>query len=125
MTKLKAFYATIKMTKSFVKTSYSDIVTKHPSSKVDFLLGVLPAWFRFSKLTYKDFKSKIEDSIMLDHYTVKKLALVLAVQAEIEGMKAANSFDGQIGRAIDFGQKDFNSKANELENLAHANDDQL
>ena len=121
MTKLKAFYATIKMTKSFVKT----LQDFNKQTKVDFLLGVLPAWFRFSKLTYKDFKSKIEDSIMLDHYTVKKLALVLAVQAEIEGMKAANSFDGQIGRAIDFGQKDFNSKANELENLAHANDDQL
>ena len=62
---------------------------------------------------------------MTDYCAVKRLALVLAVQAEIEGMKAANSFDGQIGRAIAFGQKDFNSKASELENLAHAHDEQL
>jgi hypothetical protein len=62
---------------------------------------------------------------MTDYYTVKRLALVLAVQAEIEGMKAENLYriDGQ--HSVAYTNKHFQSKACELENLAHAHDEQL
>tara|TARA_R110000851_G_scaffold254895_1_gene407505 strand:+ start:779 stop:967 length:189 start_codon:yes stop_codon:yes gene_type:complete len=62
---------------------------------------------------------------VIDHYTVKRLALVLAVQAEIEGMKSENAHRENCGNAQAYGDEDFQSKANELENLAHAHDEQV
>jgi hypothetical protein len=60
-----------------------------------------------------------------DYYAVKRLALVLAVQAEIEGMKSENERFKFYGDVPPYGPADFQNKAGELENLANANDDQL
>lgn len=60
---------------------------------------------------------------LMDYYTVKRLALVLAIQSEIEGMKATNS-------QYDFGSEpytdvDFRSKAEQLRELAYKHNEQL
>jgi hypothetical protein len=57
---------------------------------------------------------------------VRRLAMVLAVQAEIEGMKAANELHKQeYGGGIEYQDKYFQEKAEELRNLAYSHDDQL
>jgi hypothetical protein len=56
---------------------------------------------------------------------VKRLALVLAVQAEVEGMKAENMQREQIGHSMAWTEADFCEKAEELRNLAHGHDMQL
>lgn len=56
---------------------------------------------------------------------VRRLALVLAIQAEVEGMKADNQYRECRGESISYGDNEFVSKAEELRNLAHAHDDQL
>ena len=56
---------------------------------------------------------------------VKRLALILAVQAEIEGMKSANIERESNGVAIAWDESMFCEKAEELRNLAHAHEDQL
>ncbi len=61
----------------------------------------------------------------MDYYDVKRLALVLAVQAEIEGMKADNMLHAIHTTAPRHDNEDFQSKACELENLAHAHNEQL
>lgn len=61
----------------------------------------------------------------MKHEDVKRLALVLAVQAEIEGMKSANYQREQNGEAHAYGDEDFVSKADELKNLSYAHDEQL
>ena len=61
----------------------------------------------------------------MDHYDVKRLALVLAVQAEIEGMKFDNMQREQFGDSHAYTDEDFKAKSCELENLAHANNEQL
>lgn len=53
---------------------------------------------------------------------VKRLALVLEVQAEIEAMKAANS---QHPNDQPYTEKDFREKANKFSDLAYAHDRQL
>lgn len=58
-------------------------------------------------------------------YTVKRLALVLEVQAGIEGMKAANLPREQNGESQAYGSKDFNDAAMRLGELAYAHDEQL
>ncbi len=61
----------------------------------------------------------------MDEYDVKRLALVLAVQAEIEGMKAANDGSKYFQREPDYHEGHFQEKAMELTNLAHMHRDQL
>ncbi len=58
-------------------------------------------------------------------YDVKRLALVFAVQAEIEGMKAENISREQNGQFPAYGAEQFNECASRLENLAYAHDEQL
>ena len=58
-------------------------------------------------------------------YTVKRLALILAVQAEIEGMKALNAERLQDGYAPGYDDKAFYNKAEELRILAAKHDEQL
>ena len=58
-------------------------------------------------------------------YTVKRLALVLAVQAEIEGMKAENENRKQQNHSMAYTDPEFCDKAAKLENLAYCHDDQL
>ena len=63
----------------------------------------------------------------MDYYDVKRLALVLAVQAEIEGMKAENARRAASyeGNAQAYSDEHFQLKANELKNLAHVHDEKL
>lgn len=57
---------------------------------------------------------------------VKRLALILAVQAEIEGMKAENTQrELRKSSIIAYDEDAFQAKAEELRNLVHANDIQL
>jgi len=56
MNRLNALTKAVAMTPWFVKNSWSFVVTKRFSSKVEFITGLIPAWFRFTCLTYKDFK---------------------------------------------------------------------
>ena len=61
----------------------------------------------------------------MDIYDVKRLALVLAVQAEIEGMKSANEDRRQINHSMAYPDSDFEGKAMELRNLAYVPNEQL
>lgn len=63
--------------------------------------------------------------MMNEYYNVKRLALILAVQAEIEGMKAENMLRELVDSAPAYGDGDFQDKADELRNLAYAPDEQL
>ena len=55
-------------------------------------------------------------------YDVKRLALVLAIQAEIEGMKIYNLKNPDN---LGYGEEDFNSMADKLRNIAASHDEQL
>jgi hypothetical protein len=44
------------MTIWFVKSSWYYVTTKRFSSKVEFFVGLIPAWVRFTFYTYKDFR---------------------------------------------------------------------
>lgn len=61
----------------------------------------------------------------MEHYDIKRLALVLAVQAEIEGMKAENAQRQQLDQPLTYTNEDFISKGCALENLAYAHAEQL
>ena len=58
-------------------------------------------------------------------YTVKRLALVLAVQAEIEGMKSENASREQMINSMAYSDADFRDKAEELRTIAYKCDEQL
>lgn len=58
----------------------------------------------------------------MTNYDVKRLALVFSIQAEIEGMKAANSQYEQDQR---YGDVEFRYKAEELRIIASKHDEQL
>ncbi len=54
MSIFKSIVKALLMSKWFVKTSWGYIVTKNFESKVEYFLGVIPAWVRFTIATYKD-----------------------------------------------------------------------
>jgi len=54
----------------------------------------------------------------MNEYDVKRLALVLAVQAEIDGMKALNKERELNGASIAYTEQDFGYMANNLRELA-------
>lgn len=62
---------------------------------------------------------------MGNFYNVKRLALILAVQAEIEGMKAENAQREQMNYSLAYTDSDFQDKAEELRTLANLHDEQL
>ena len=66
-----------------------------------------------------------KDQNDMGEYDVRRLALILACQAEIEGMKAENKFREIQDQSLAYGEEAFNDKANELKNLAYAHDQQL
>lgn len=61
----------------------------------------------------------------METYDVRRLALVLAVQAEIDGMKAENKVRELNGMQLAYNDDSFNIKAEELRDLAHSHDNQL
>ncbi|MFT6442495.1 MAG: hypothetical protein ACJASM_002041 [Salibacteraceae bacterium] len=56
---------------------------------------------------------------------VKRLALVLSVQAEIEGMKAENHMRKIKYESLAYTDQDFVDKSNDLQNIANMHDDQI
>lgn len=61
----------------------------------------------------------------MNEYDVKRLALILAIQAEIEGMKAENTQRERQNYAVAYTEVEFCAKAEELRVLAHVSNDQL
>jgi hypothetical protein len=61
----------------------------------------------------------------MEQYDVRRLALVLAVQAEIEGMKADNNGRMQREESNAYTDADFCAKAEEMRNLAFCHNEQL
>jgi len=61
----------------------------------------------------------------MTEYDVKRLALVLAIQAEIEGMKTENKHREISGHAISYPETSFFIKAEQLRELAYKHDYQL
>ncbi len=61
----------------------------------------------------------------MSEYDVKRLALVLAVQAEIEGMKAKNAEHKFCNSEPCYDEHSFYEKAEELNVLASKHDHQL
>lgn len=57
--------------------------------------------------------------------TVKRIALVLSIQAEIEGMKAENRIRDFNGIVFAYDEDSFWTKAEELRVLAYKHDEQL
>ena len=58
-------------------------------------------------------------------YDIKRLALISAVNAEIEGMKARNIEREANGFAMAYDDLAFSNKANELREIIWAHDEQL
>lgn len=61
----------------------------------------------------------------MNEYDVKRLALVLAIQAEIEGMKAQNDQQKHYGAEMLYTYQHFADMANQLNELAHKHNEQL
>jgi hypothetical protein len=61
----------------------------------------------------------------MTNYDVKRLALVYAKQAEIEGMKAENRALKFEGTQVQFRKSDFEQKVMEMESIAYMHDEQL
>ena len=55
----------------------------------------------------------------MESYDIKRLGLILAIQAEIEGMKIENE------TGISYDQRHFDEKAEQLRNLATCHGEQL
>ena len=56
---------------------------------------------------------------------VKRLGLILAVQAEIEGMKSENELRKSSGESMAYTGEDFQVKAEELRNISYCHEFQL
>lgn len=56
---------------------------------------------------------------------VVRLGLILAIQAEIEGMKATNEGQKMKNFPMTYGEEDFQSKAEDLRNTAYCHNEQL
>ena len=61
----------------------------------------------------------------MNEYEVQRMALVLAVQAEIEGMKACNQYQAVLNDFPLYNQKDFNDMAAQLRDLAYSHNHKL
>ena len=61
----------------------------------------------------------------MDEYDVKRLGLIYAVYAEIEGMKSENYTRQLNNLANAYTDQDFQDKAEELKSLAHCHNEQL
>lgn len=61
----------------------------------------------------------------MNEYDVKRLALVLALQAEIEGMKSANTQRQQRGESMAYDEGAFQEMAESIRRIAYAHNEQL
>lgn len=56
----------------------------------------------------------------MNHYDIKRLALIFAIQAEVDGMKAANAESQCLGLAHAYGESAFAEAAEKLRVFAEA-----
>ena len=70
-------------------------------------------------------EEQIEGRLNMNDYTVKRLALVLAIQAEIEGMKIFNEERMRNGHTPGYDENSFYDKAEELRIIASKHDEPL
>lgn len=56
---------------------------------------------------------------------IKRLGLILAVQAEIEGMKSENTLRERQGYSLAYDETYFCQKAEEIREIVNKHDDQL
>jgi hypothetical protein len=61
----------------------------------------------------------------MDSYDIKRLALILAINAEIEGLKAENAARVSNNLTIAYDEDSFNEKATQLRNLAYSHNYEL
>lgn len=61
----------------------------------------------------------------MNGYDVKRLALILALQAEIEAMKAENAKMEHENNDVIYDGSDFSEMADKLRNLAYCRNEQL
>lgn len=61
----------------------------------------------------------------MNEYDVKRLAIVLSIQAEIEGMKSDNKQREMDGHSLSYNDSDFCNKAEELRNTSAKHDHQF
>ena len=61
----------------------------------------------------------------MNEYDIKRLALILAVQTEVEAMKTENLYWNNMKKPLTYFQKDFKKKAEELRELANKHNEQL
>lgn len=61
----------------------------------------------------------------MENYDVVRLGMLLAVQAEIEGLKVKNREQIALGMAPAYGEQHFRDKAEELRNISHCHAHQL
>jgi hypothetical protein len=61
----------------------------------------------------------------MDHYDIKRLALLAALQTEVEGMKATNEDRKQQNQSMIYGEVDFSHMAAQITVLAYKHNEQL
>lgn len=61
----------------------------------------------------------------MEYMDVRRLGLILAIQAEIEAMKAENEIRKYNSEVIVYGLQEFQAKAEELRNFSYCDDTQL
>jgi len=54
MSRIKSILNALKMTPWFIVNSWSYVTTKTLESKTEYFTGLIPAWYRFTVITYKD-----------------------------------------------------------------------
>lgn len=87
------------------------------------LCGVIYILIAWVASIFKVFK--ISEDIERMNSDTKRLGLILAVQAEIEGMKVENKACELLGETIPFIKRDFDAKAEELRIIAYKHEDTL
>ena len=61
----------------------------------------------------------------MNEYDIKRLALVLAIQSDIEAMKADNMIRQQNNESLAYNGAEFECKSEELRTLAYAHNENL
>ncbi len=74
---------------------------------------------------YKQGDVLISKHESMNQYDIKRLAFVLAVQAEIEGMKSENDLRKLNNESPAYGYEHFEEQSMRLNNLANAHNEQL
>lgn len=105
--------------KAFFATAFMVFISLLALAGLCGVIYILIAWVAS---IFKVFKIS-EDIKRMNSYA--RLGLILAIQAEIEGMKAENKACELLGKTIPFIKADFDAKAEELRGVAYKHEDIL